>query len=1143
MLSGWLRAALVVPVALACLAAAARGQDDQADGVRRPERITVGVGDQYLGQLSRDGKTLYFVSNRNTTNEILSQDVDDGRVHLLFDEGADVSWPRLSPDGESLLYISFRDRAEGELCVRSPPGGTVRRCLGDGSVALQAEWLDKDRIVLVSRSSIQGDLTVLEVTVRDSLRARKLALRNVIGPAISPDGRWMVYVPVERYVPQVGPAFAARAARRLEAVRLDRPGPAAPIQLDLPGFTGQPAFSRDGRQLYVVQFMDDSNHDGVIDANDHGVLFRVPFQSEQDDAPALAAAAAPQQLTQSSWNCQYPSPGADRLVFTCTRDQFLDVYGLPLDGVIPGDWSEERLAVEIDLAASRAEKLLLYRHSLARSETTAKRSSALMRLVQLHLESEEFSAAEFYARRTGSLPDPSVAQLSQPLLLLTEHRQAFAERERGRSVAGFLEAARHRMDLLRPQTGDGPAALLLKHVVRSEVADSMGDKATARAELAAAELGDDTPPPVLAAYYDRADALYRELDDRQALVEAGRRLATSRALSPEERCRYARAASRALYRGRPFAQADSVLAQERQPLPDDSEMAFALDLARTVLAVHDLHPPRPVVEAVLAFDRRQTRPDRRRAVVLDAVRRANDFGADVVIERLAEDYVRDVQPGTMERRRAERLYGRAIVGRAFRRRSEGKLAEAREDFDAVTRATGSLETAVSSLELRLKSGESAAAIAAEVEPQAAGGWRPIDHFVKAYLLARTLPQLGEAEHAKASSAALAELRGCWVDLKQNHVAQALFGAILHEDYIRTGSLASAERANAHFLVALELVRDNPRYRAMILGQLGILHTEVGNYRIALRYLADREKLPFAENASGLAVRLARARSLLHVGKEAEAATAADEAVGMVDDSRGLAQYRVLALDRAALYNLAADRFQRALDHYDAEMPLLESTQAPAASRNRLTARLARAAAALGAGQPGRALEDLDVVDAGLKDPSLAPALKWPRGSPEHVMRSYRLLASGLRANAAQKLGQLDAVAVALSNRRALFVDQLDGSNRDEHLRAVTLVETRLADNAAERKDLPGAAKWIGQALGHADSLVDRAHSALDPGQLTVLWVAAELGARAHAPLTFDLSERLRRAHALIGEHHAAAWRRYQRWFEIYLTLLVPAPAR
>ena len=142
-----------------------------------------------------------------------------------------------------------------------------------------------------------------------------------MSPTVSPDGRWVVYVPMSATSSTSGPAFAARAAERLEAMRLDRPDdPPVPLHLDLPGLTGQPAFSRDGKFLYVTQFFNDTNGDGAIDASDHGVLFRVPFESgARRRAGARAAAAWPMQLTESTWNCQYPSPAATLLVATCSR--------------------------------------------------------------------------------------------------------------------------------------------------------------------------------------------------------------------------------------------------------------------------------------------------------------------------------------------------------------------------------------------------------------------------------------------------------------------------------------------------------------------------------------------------------------------------------------------------------------------------------------------------------------------------------------------------------------------------------------------------------------------------------------------------------------------------------------------------------
>ncbi|NEJ54570.1 hypothetical protein GR213_35450, partial [Rhizobium leguminosarum] len=135
---------------------------------------------------------------------------------------------------------------------------------------------------------------------------------------------------------------------------------------------------------------------------------------------------------------------------------------------------------------------------------------------------------------------------------------------------------------------------------------------------------------------------------------------------------------------------------------------------------------------------------------------------------------------------------------------------------------------------------------------------------------------------------------------------------------------------------------------------------VGNHHIALGYLDERDKLPYADSAAGLSVALARARALLHVNREAEAAQSAEKALAMVEAAPKLARFIPLVMDRAALYNLAAGRFDQALALYDRALPGIEaSPRDEQGLRNRLVMRLARCAAALGADKPQRTLEDLD----------------------------------------------------------------------------------------------------------------------------------------------------------------------------------------
>ncbi len=666
----------------------------------------------------------------------------------------------------------------------------------------------------------------------------------------------------------------------------------------------------------------------------------------------------------------------------------------------------------------------------------------------------------------------------------------------------------------------------------------MGDIAHARSELEAVTVDETTPAPLVEAYYLRADALYRQLDDREALVTVCRDLSVNSALRPDDQLRYARAAVRAMVRGLAYGDADARLASARAAATArESELVFAIDLARAVLAIRDAHAPKAAGDALLALYAAQVRPGRRRVLVVDAVQRADDVGADDVLDALVQRDIRDVKRGTHERGETEDVYERLILARAYERAAAKRYGDARDDFDAVAEQTGSLEAVVGAIDMGLKLGERPEAIAARYDRR---GIPPEHaHFAKAYLVARQLPKLEGQAHAQAAAAALAALDASWSELKEERVAQALFGALLHEEYLQTGDLGTAERANVHYLIALELVGDNPRFRAMILGELGLMHTDVGNYRIALGYLLSRDELPYTDNAEGLDVLLSKAEALLHVGRETEAAAAGDAALAMIVRNTALAPYRLLALDWAAVDNLAAGHFAHALALYDQEIPLLDASRSPLAERNRIATRLSRAAAAVGAKEPSRALADLDYVDRGLGDPQTVARLMWPHATAAHVARAYRLIASGLRANANGELGRLDAQAQAMSTRRAILEEQLGETNRVEIEREEMLAEAQLALNASQRHDAAATGEWLRRALARVDDLRTRAGGVSDREQLDVLWLSAELTV-SMGTLVADLPKRIEAASVEMAARREPSLRSYARWFEIYGALLRPS---
>ncbi len=110
------------------------------------------------------------------------------------------------------------------------------------------------------------------------------------------------------------------------------------------------------------------------------------------------------------------------------------------------------------------------------------------------------------------------------------------------------------------------------------------------------------------------------------------------------------------------------------------------------------------------------------------------------------------------------------------------------------------------------------------------------------------------------------------------------------------------------------------------------------------------------------------------------------------------------------------------------------------------------------------------------------------------------------------------------------------SNRNEQLRALSLVESQLADNGSQRHDSDAAGRWITVALGlHA-----RTDEPLDARQLDVVWLASKLVVVDHVPLSVDVTKRMATAEDLLAHHSGSPLRAFARWFEIYGPL---TPAR
>ena len=1105
MLIAWLAAAAVVPAGLAS-----------------PDRLTAGTGHQYLGAESPDGRELYFASDQQSTTQIFVQDLRSGVPRLAFDEVADVTWPRPSPDGKLLLYISYREDAAGDVCLRAiegVPGARTfgpRRCLtGPDSAELQAVWFpDGKSLAVVTRAGLHGDFELRRITL-DGVRGERLAAGNAASPAVSPDGRWLATVPVERSSRDIGPSFLSRTAGALAVAPVAGSGAPAVLAFDLPGTSAMPAFSLDGKWLYFTQYLNDTNFDGAIDGNDHGVLFRAAFHDGQ--------VGPPEQLSSAHWSCQYAAPAATRLIATCLVDNVLDVFALPLAGAVPPAWTaaaarpappaatdpgaSDPISDELASSRDRWERLLLLAHRPGTPEV-------LREIVQLHLELGEYESARFYAVRLERSDPPAGAVLRE----LAEQRRGERALGRGALSAPFVASSRARLARL------AELAHPLSAIVRSEILDVIGEETAARRALDRLDVHE---PLVAALYAERLLALYRD-DPRyfelyQPLAEAALDHAE---VFVRELLRGASARDRA-------ARIDGWLGR----VDKYSDLALLLELER---ALADLTPAtqEEVRAKIFVIYRKNKELARRRALVFATVRRALALDADELLYQFADSWVSYVPRERAERRYAERLYRDAVFERAYVESARGAIGDARGHFYGVTLQTDSLEAHAGFIEMRLAEGK-------DPTKDYPGRFSPlVNGYVRAYLAARRLPELTDpAAHAAAVTTALAELAQIVQIAPQRAEIHQLWGFVAHQRFLRTGDRLAAVEANAHDLVALALGRDNPRARAAILDGLGRIQAAVGNYGLARGWLEARAKLPFASPISQLSHCLGLARARFHTGDDAGAASDSDRCV---DQATGtLARFRPVALDRSGLYHLAAGQPEPAAGRYAELWPLVAAAGTTGeAARNRLTTRLGQASAALALGQARAALDHLAAADALLAQAAPVPRDgAYGRERPDEALPadSYQLLVLGLRAQAALAAGDTAQAGRALTARRDAIARRFAANQLDEDRLELALCEAQLA-RVARNQGAP-----VATALGHLVAARSQflAWSAstgtpLEPTGLAILAAFAELHLLAGVPqsqLGFDLPAALSATYTQLSDVRNPTWEPIRARLAVYLTML------
>ena len=1131
---------LLVPIATQAAQPAART-------LLQPQRLTAGDSDEFLGQLSPDAHKIYFVSNRNATTEVFSQDLRMGGATRLFDDGADVSYPRISPNGKLLLYISYRVDSGGDACVRNLETGKTSCNRNPDSSEIQAFWFpDSAHYGCMSRTKFHGDLSLRKHKVGSTGEGEVLLKRNLSSPAISPQGTWLAAVPVERTSEHVGVSFSMRSLGSLEFKRLDKKSEAQRLRFKLPGLSGFPIFSKDGRFIYFSQYLNDTNFDGVIDGNDNSVLFRAPFNPKSEQ-PVQGASV--EQLTSARWNCQYPSPATDALIMTCKRRGSLDIYRLPLDGAVPASWTDEKLREDLHAARNPWQRLLILSRILNRKNTVEDERRYIRQMTHLHLGLGEYESAVFYAQElSAKAENDDQALWAKAMVELIAHRREEERITQGEFNDAFVRDQRRRflrLQLWASKTED-PSTVLLIRTVASEVLDSIGDLAGAEKEMEAAKRQNVRDPVAIHLWVERVGEFYRVLGRIEKVEEALAEAAQHNALDLYERMIMARRfAEHITQHGEPGQRAGRIAAWLKK-LPPESELAFVLSVL-TQLQKLSTENQEKVREEVFELYRGTKQLPKRQGLVDMTIDAAARKGNPYLLYEFSNSWVSYLKRAHSERPHAEMLYRDVVLERGYLEHKEGDFSDARGFFFGLTLQADILEAHIGFIENRFLEGKDDVLKAYEKKYRKDPD-KGILHFVRAYIRARNYRKLTEREdRLELITDAIKALSRTARDLPKSPEVHHLLGTMYHFRFLESGNTNAAVDGQAHYLLALDLASANPRYRAPLLQQLGQLQSAVGNHYRAVERFVEREKLPFSTISSELNLKMMKARSQFHSGRAADAVQTTREVQSLVENNSEGAKYLPWVLNRLGFYLYSSASYSEALSVYtlSESKGLLPQGEGDVHIWNLIRHRTMKGASAMAAEALEIARQEFEEARADLKtvDQSSPAPFGTPgrRGSAaRHSVKDQEIILLGLQTQLSRKEGNWKRSIETLKLRRELIAKRYGNLNRPQDLAELAHSSYGLASIAWKTKDFEAVKGHLEKGLAEMDIFNEENATLLHPVTIQLVRGYAALHFYGRIPLeslSMDLPRRLGQLYDELCLRNNPKWDRERFVLGIYRSML------
>ncbi|MBW2735860.1 MAG: PD40 domain-containing protein, partial [Deltaproteobacteria bacterium] len=412
----------------------------------RATTLAASSSDELAGELSADGRQLLYASDQKGQLDIWRKNLTTGEVVRITDDPAVDTQPSWSRDGKSLVFVSMRKDAKGDLYRWA--GGKVER-LTDGEALEAFPRFGPDGALYYARGAVGR--TRIERRLPGAKTGEPLTRWGATHPAISADGRYLAFTWTDN---------DQRARVVLKRLADNKTWLVSTADYG----AGFPTFSPDGAHLAFVRFYRGAPF-APREPGAKSSLWRVALAKVVSGLSSKELMGNAEQLSSDRGSVLLARWHRRGIVFTTRRAGSLDVGIVPSGGIVP---HLRDGAAQLALAMNQHDvwdRLLCLRALTAsRVKSGADvRARALYRSARLLVEQAQFSKAEQALGgmiALGSAPYASLARLD--LFVLPVAREAEARR-RGRKHR-WREALRGALaQLAKPLPASAPSPRARAH--------------------------------------------------------------------------------------------------------------------------------------------------------------------------------------------------------------------------------------------------------------------------------------------------------------------------------------------------------------------------------------------------------------------------------------------------------------------------------------------------------------------------------------------------------------------------------------------------------------------------------------------------------------------------------------------------------